>query len=89
MYKERGESSNSGLKNQDTKLSVKIVFLKCYRDEITRCTVLMRILSPGLKVSLWSMPMPTTTAESTVVTEDSPPAPLLNATAAAAVERVC
>ena len=31
MYKERDESSSSGLKNQDTKLSVKIVFLMLSR----------------------------------------------------------
>ena len=48
---------------------------KCYRDKITRCTVLMRILSPCLKGSLRRMPMPTTTTESAVVTEDRPPAP--------------
>ena len=32
-YKERGESSSSGLKNQDTKLSVKIVFFNAIATE--------------------------------------------------------
>ena len=75
--------------NQDTKLSVKIVFFKCYLNEITRCTVLMRILSLCLKRALWRMPVPTTTVESVVNTEDRSPAPLLTATAAAAVQREC
>ena len=61
---------------------------KCYRKKITRCTVVMRILSPCLKRALRRMPMPTTTTESAVVTKDRPPVQLLTATTAAAVERV-
>ena len=49
----------------------------------------MRILSPCLNRALRFMPMPTTTAESAVITEDRPLVLSLTAATAAAVERVC